>query len=66
MNAAGNLKLKDEHISNLGISKEYSIESYIKQGIIEYVDVNEENNCLIALKESDITSGSNNNYNYGI
>ena len=31
----------------------------IAGGIIEYVDVNEENNCLVALDESDITKGMN-------
>ncbi|EQC35967.1 DNA-directed RNA polymerase III subunit RPC2 [Saprolegnia diclina VS20] len=30
------------------------ISSLIKEGVVEYVDVNEENNCLIALHERDI------------
>jgi hypothetical protein len=28
--------------------------------VIEYVDVNEENNCLVALDEDDITPGEKN------
>jgi len=28
--------------------------SFLREGVIEYVDVNEENNCLVALRESDI------------
>lgn len=27
----------------------------IKQGVVEYVDVNEENNCLVALADADLT-----------
>jgi len=27
---------------------------FIKQGLVEYLDVNEEDNCLIALNESDV------------
>lgn len=28
--------------------------SFLREGFIEYVDVNEENNCLVALREYDI------------
>lgn len=31
---------------------------FIKQGLIEYLDVNEEDNCLIALNESDVSIAS--------
>lgn len=27
----------------------------IKQGVVEYVDVNEENNCLVALADAELT-----------
>ena len=27
---------------------------FIKQGLVEYLDVNEEDNCLIALNEADV------------
>jgi len=49
----GRLKLTQAHISSLGA--ETSLESLLAKGIMEYVDVNEENNCLIALNEKDIT-----------
>ena len=29
----------------------------VRDGIVEYVDVNEENNCFVALYESDIIRG---------
>lgn len=46
-------KLTQEHINTLG--KETQLRQLIDAGIIEYVDVNEENNCLVALNEDDIT-----------
>ena len=49
----GELKLQAEHIQNLGAGT--SLEELIAEGIIEYVDVNEENNCLISLNERGIT-----------
>ena len=53
LEAGGRLKLTQKHIDSLG--SETSLESLLARGIIEYVDVNEENNCLIALNEKDIT-----------
>ena len=54
----GSLKLTPEHIQGLSTGDPTrSLESMIAGGIIEYVDVNEENNCLVALDESDITKG---------
>lgn len=29
---------------------------FIKQGLVEYLDVNEEDNCLIALNESEVNN----------
>lgn len=49
----GKLKLSQGHINTLG--KETNLHDLIEDGIIEYIDVNEENNCLIALREGDIT-----------
>jgi len=49
----GNLKLTKDHIDGLGST--VKLEMLLDQGIIEYVDVNEENNCLIALNESGLT-----------
>ena len=33
-----------------------SLEELLQAGVIEYVDVNEENNCLISLNEAGLTS----------
>jgi len=49
----GKLKLTKYHMDTLG--KETRLQDLIAEGIIEYVDVNEENNCLVALCEEDIT-----------
>ena len=55
----GALKLTPEHIQGLSTGEaSRSLESLIAGGVIEYVDVNEENNCLVALDESDITKGN--------
>ena len=55
----GALKLTPEHIQGLSTGDpSRSLESLIAGGVIEYVDVNEENNCLVALDESDITKGT--------
>jgi len=47
------LTLTQYHIDTLG--KETKLSTLIDEGVIEYVDVNEENNCLVALSETDIT-----------
>ena len=58
-NKGGALKLTPEHIQGLSTGEaSRSLESLIAGGVIEYVDVNEENNCLVALDESDITRGT--------
>ncbi len=72
MNNLGLLKLTKDHIQQLSesvadnssksedISSEKSVSTLkdlLDAGIVEYVDVNEENNCLIALQESDVTKG---------
>jgi len=56
LEAGGKLKLTAEHIRGLASGdKSQSLESLIAGGVIEYIDVNEENNCLVALDEDDIT-----------
>lgn len=50
----GKLKLTQEHVHRIS-QGQLSLQVLIEEGIIEYVDVNEENNCLIALREADIT-----------
>jgi DNA-directed RNA polymerase III subunit RPC2 len=49
----GRLLLTEHHIKNLSINTPLSM--LIQDGIIEYVDVNEENNCLVALNESELS-----------
>lgn len=49
----GRLKLTQWHIDTLG--RETNLRDLIEDGVIEYIDVNEENNCLIALREGDVT-----------
>jgi DNA-directed RNA polymerase beta subunit len=49
----GKLKLTQEHIIALGL--ETSLQGLINEGFIEYVDVNEENNCYVALNEASST-----------
>lgn len=49
----GRIKLTQEHIERLG--KDLKLEDMLAAGIVEYVDVNEENNCLISLNEESLT-----------
>jgi DNA-directed RNA polymerase III subunit RPC2 len=46
-------RLKDKHIEELGEGLR-SFDDFLKEGIIEYLDVNEENNSNIATYEKDI------------
>jgi DNA-directed RNA polymerase III subunit RPC2 len=52
---SGKTLLVQSHIDKLGLSPSNSLETLISQGIIEYVDVNEENNCLISLNEAGLS-----------
>lgn len=49
----GRPKVTDAHIEMLSNGMEF--EDFVQQGLVEYLDVNEENNCNIALYEADIT-----------
>jgi DNA-directed RNA polymerase III subunit RPC2 len=50
---AGVPMLNQDHVHDLAIGlKDFS--DFIREGIIEYLDVNEENNALIALREPDL------------
>ena len=31
-----------------------SFDDFLREGLVEYLDVNEENDCLVALSEADI------------
>jgi len=46
-------KLKQKHLESLA-SEAITIKDLLRQGVVEYVDCNEENNTLIALTERDL------------
>lgn len=50
----GKMRLESHHIQQLSEGKK-TFDDFLVDGIIEYVDVNEENNCHIALYEKDMT-----------
>ncbi len=50
----GKPRLKDEHLKQLSGGK-LSWNDLVKEGIIEYLDAEEEENAFIALKESELT-----------
>jgi DNA-directed RNA polymerase III subunit RPC2 len=51
--ASGQPMLTQQHIDDLALGlKDFS--DFLKEGVIEYLDVNEENNALIALNEQEI------------
>ncbi|KAK3985557.1 hypothetical protein QBC44DRAFT_334789 [Cladorrhinum sp. PSN332] len=51
----GQSMLKAEHLKLLQLGKA-TFEDFLKNGVIEYLDVNEENDALIAIGEEDITT----------
>ncbi|XP_070566303.1 DNA-directed RNA polymerase III subunit RPC2-like [Ptychodera flava] len=51
----GKPKVTSEHINELTLGFR-SFEDFLRQGLVEYLDVNEENDCQVALYEKDITS----------
>ncbi|CCH43851.1 DNA-directed RNA polymerase III subunit [Wickerhamomyces ciferrii] len=50
----GESKVKAHHLLKLKQGK-LQFDDFLKQGLVEYLDVNEENDCYIALYERDIT-----------
>ncbi|KAI4869105.1 beta and beta-prime subunits of DNA dependent RNA-polymerase [Hypoxylon rubiginosum] len=50
----GEAKIKDNHLRLLQAGKA-TFDDFLRQGIVEYLDVNEENDTLVALYEKDIT-----------
>ncbi|KAK0626221.1 hypothetical protein B0T14DRAFT_448056 [Immersiella caudata] len=50
----GKSKLRPEHLRLLQLGKA-NFDDFLTHGIVEYLDVNEENDTLVALSESDIT-----------
>ncbi|AEO71453.1 uncharacterized protein THITE_2123824 [Thermothielavioides terrestris NRRL 8126] len=53
----GKSKLKPEHLRLLQLGKA-TFEDFLKRGVIEYLDVNEENDALIAISEDDINQST--------
>ncbi|KAI2611499.1 beta and beta-prime subunits of DNA dependent RNA-polymerase [Hypoxylon fragiforme] len=53
----GEAKIKDNHLRLLQAGK-VTFDDFLKQGIVEYLDVNEENDALVALYEKDITKAT--------
>ena len=56
VSTSGKPALQPKHLKEIeqGVR---DIKSLIQEGIVEYVDVNEENNCMIALREENIIVG---------
>ena len=46
-------RLKQVHVEGLGLGTIH-IKDLLRQGVVEYIDVNEENNCLIAVAEREL------------
>ncbi|KAH6657687.1 DNA-directed RNA polymerase III subunit RPC2 [Truncatella angustata] len=53
----GEAKIKAEHLRMLQAGKA-TFDDFLTRGIVEYLDVNEENDCLVALTEKEITKAS--------
>lgn len=53
----GESKVTAEHLAKL-LNQEWSFDDFLKHGLVEYLDVNEENDSLIALYEEDINANS--------
>lgn len=50
----GRTRLTKTHLDQMALAV-LSLQDLIKQGVVEYVDVNEENNCLVSLSDADLT-----------
>ncbi|KAG5420472.1 RET1 [Candida metapsilosis] len=51
-------KVKAKHLAKL-LNGEWEFDDFLKEGLVEYLDVNEENDSLIALYEKDIGDNPN-------
>ena len=49
-------ELTKAHIEAVALKK-ITIQDLLNRGIVEYIDVNEENNCLIAISEDELKRG---------
>ncbi|OWB60220.1 hypothetical protein B5S32_g1569 [[Candida] boidinii] len=50
----GKPKVRPEHLKKLRLGK-WNFDDFLANGLVEYLDVNEENDSLIALQEEDVT-----------
>ncbi|KAL2185182.1 beta and beta-prime subunits of DNA dependent RNA-polymerase [Thermothelomyces heterothallicus CBS 203.75] len=53
----GKPKLKEEHLRLLQLGKA-TFDDFLKNSVIEYLDVNEENDALIAIREEDVNQST--------
>ncbi|KAK4122736.1 beta and beta-prime subunits of DNA dependent RNA-polymerase [Parathielavia appendiculata] len=53
----GKSRLKAEHLKLLQLG-EATFDDFLRRGVIEYLDVNEENDALIAIREEDINQST--------
>lgn len=60
----GESKVTAEHLAKL-LNQEWSFDDFLKHGLVEYLDVNEENDSLIALYEEDINANSSTTVTHG-
>lgn len=55
-------KLKQAHLEGLAVGT-VTVKDLLRNGVVEYIDVNEENNCLIAVTERDLEVARNEGLN---
>lgn len=55
-------KLKQAHLEGLAVGT-VTMKDLLRKGVVEYIDVNEENNCLIAVTERDLEVARNEGLN---
>lgn len=51
----GRPRVKQSHLAELQ-RKTRTFDDFLREGLIEYIDVNEENNCFVAVREGDISA----------
>ena len=56
-------KVNEHHLAKL-LSGKWAFDDFLKHGLVEYLDVNEENDSLIALYEHDLVEHSYQNYTH--
>ncbi|CAK7902646.1 DNA-directed RNA polymerase III subunit RPC2 [[Candida] anglica] len=56
-------KVTPQHLKHL-LSGEWAFDDFLRHGLVEYLDVNEENDSLIALYDDDLKNESNANFEF--